>query len=41
MRSAFYIGLFVFVTAMQTGFGAAQTNHSNLRQNLCCSKQIA
>src|SRR5437660_401246 len=31
MRSGFYIGLFVFVTAMQTGFGAAQTNHSNLR----------
>jgi Cytochrome c554 and c-prime len=31
MRSGFYIVLFVFVTAMQTGFGAAQTNHSSLR----------
>ena len=31
MRAGFYIGLFVFVTAMQTGFGAAQTNRSDLR----------
>jgi len=31
MRSGFYIGLLAFVTAMQTGFGVAQTNHSNLR----------
>jgi hypothetical protein len=31
MRAGFCIGLFVFVTAMQTEFGAAQTNHSSLR----------
>lgn len=31
MRAGFYLGLFVFVTAMQTGFGAAQTNRSDLR----------
>jgi hypothetical protein len=31
MRSGFYIGLLAFVTAMQTGFGVAQTNDSNLR----------
>lgn len=31
MRSGFYIALLSFVTAMQTGFGVAQTNHSNLR----------
>jgi hypothetical protein len=31
MRSGFYLGLFVFVTAMQTAFGAAQTNRSDLR----------
>src|SRR5262249_48258912 len=31
MRAGFYIGLFVVVTAMQMGFGAAQTNRSDLR----------
>src|SRR6201982_3483328 len=31
MRAGCYIGLFVFVTAVQTGLGPAQTNRSDLR----------